>query len=61
MGLPCFAVSVIADLGVEGKIVYTTHVKEEAAKTEAGMTTIMTQQICIIKFFKKTCVYYPSP
>ena len=25
MNLPCFAVSVITDLGVEGKIEYTTH------------------------------------
>jgi purine-nucleoside phosphorylase len=47
MNLPCFAVSVITDLGVEGKIVYTTHesVQKEAAKTEARMTTIMTEMI----------------
>lgn len=47
MGLPCFAVSVITDLGVEGKIKYTTHeiVQQEAAKTEARMTTIMTELI----------------
>lgn len=47
MGLPCFAVSVITDLGVEGKIEYTTHesVQHEAAKTEARMTTIMTDMI----------------
>jgi purine-nucleoside phosphorylase len=47
MGLPCFAVSVITDLGVEGKIEYTTHesVQNEAAKTEARMTTIMTEMI----------------
>lgn len=47
MGLPCFAVSVITDLGVEGKIEYTTHesVQYEAAKTEASMTTIMTELI----------------
>jgi purine-nucleoside phosphorylase len=47
MNLPCFAVSVITDLGVEGKIVYTTHesVQNEAAKTEARMTTIMTEMI----------------
>jgi purine-nucleoside phosphorylase len=25
MGLPCFAVSIITDLGVEGKIEYITH------------------------------------
>ena len=47
MKLPCFAVSVITDLGVEGKIEYTTHesVQVEAAKTEARMTTIMTDLI----------------
>ena len=47
MNLPCFAVSVITDLGVEGKIEYTTHesVQNEAAKTEARMTTIMTELI----------------
>jgi purine-nucleoside phosphorylase len=47
MKLPCFAVSVITDLGVEGKIEYTTHesVQEEAAKTESRMTIIMTELI----------------
>lgn len=47
MKLPCFAVSVITDLGVEGKIEYTTHesVQQEAAKTESRMTTIMTEMI----------------
>jgi purine-nucleoside phosphorylase len=47
MKLPCFAVSVITDLGVEGKIEYTTHesVQFEAAKTESRMTTIMTELI----------------
>jgi purine-nucleoside phosphorylase len=47
MLLPCFAVSVITDLGVEGKIEYTTHesVQIEAAKTESRMTTIMTEMI----------------
>jgi purine nucleoside phosphorylase I, inosine and guanosine-specific len=47
MNLACFAVSVITDLGVEGKIEYTTHesVQNEAAKTEARMTTIMTEMI----------------
>jgi purine-nucleoside phosphorylase len=47
MKLPCFAVSVITDLGVEGKIEYTTHesVQNEAAKTESRMTTIMTALI----------------
>jgi purine-nucleoside phosphorylase len=47
MNLPCFAVSIITDLGVEGKIEYTTHesVQNEAAKTESRMTTIMTEMI----------------
>lgn len=47
MNLACFAVSVITDLGVEGKIEYTTHesVQNEAAKTESRMTTIMTELI----------------
>jgi purine-nucleoside phosphorylase len=47
MGLPCFAVSIITDLGVEGKIEYTTHesVQREAEKTESRMTTIMTELI----------------
>lgn len=47
MGLPCFAVSIITDLGVEGKIEYTTHesVQREAARTESRMTTIMTDLI----------------
>lgn len=47
MNLPCFAVSIITDLGVEGKIGYTTHksVLEEAARAEEKMTTIMTDLI----------------
>jgi len=47
MNLPCFAVSIITDLGVEGKIEYTTHesVMLEAARTEERMTTIMTDLI----------------
>jgi len=47
MKLPCFAVSVITDLGIEGKIEYTTHesVQNEAIKTESRMTTIMTEMI----------------
>jgi len=47
MGLPCFAVSIITDLGVEGKIEYITHemVQHEAEKAEARMTTIMTDLI----------------
>lgn len=47
MNLPVFAVSIITDLGVEGKIAYTTHqsVLEEAAKTEEHMTALMTEMI----------------
>jgi purine-nucleoside phosphorylase len=47
MNLPCFAVSIITDLGVEGKIEYTTHesVLNEAVKTEERMTAIMTDLI----------------
>jgi len=47
MKLPCFAVSIITDLGVEGKIEYTTHdtVQREAEKAEARMTVIMTELI----------------
>jgi purine-nucleoside phosphorylase len=47
MNLRCFAVSIITDLGVEGKIEYITHksVQEEAAKAEERMTTIITEMI----------------
>jgi purine-nucleoside phosphorylase len=47
MNLRCFAVSVITDLGVEGKIEYTTHesVQNEAAKTESRMTRLITEMI----------------
>ena len=47
MGLKCFAVSIITDLGVEGKIEYMTHemVQREAEKAESRMTTIMTELI----------------
>ncbi len=47
MNLPCFAVSIITDLGVEGKIEFTTHesVQKEAEKAESKMTTIMTGMI----------------
>jgi purine-nucleoside phosphorylase len=44
MNLHCFAVSIITDLGVDGKIEYVTHqlVQAEAAKAEERMTKIMT-------------------
>jgi purine-nucleoside phosphorylase len=47
MNLRCFAVSVITDLGIEGKIEYITHelVQAEAAKAEDRVTTIMTEMI----------------
>ena len=47
MNLRCFALSVITDLGVEGKIEYLTHemVQAEAAKAEEGVATIITELI----------------
>jgi purine-nucleoside phosphorylase len=47
MDIPCFAVSIISDLGVEGKIHYITHkmVTQAAAATESRMTSIMTRLI----------------
>ena len=47
MNLRCFAVSVITDLGVEGKIEYITHemVQAEAAKAERRLTTLITELI----------------
>ena len=47
MNLRCFAVSVITDLGVEGKIEYITHemVQAEAAKAEERVTTLITKLI----------------
>lgn len=44
MDLPCFAVSIISDLGIEGKIEYITHelVTKAAAASESKMTAIMT-------------------
>ena len=50
MKLPCFALSIITDLGIEGKIEYTTHesVQHEAEKAESRMTTIMTELISLL-------------
>jgi purine-nucleoside phosphorylase len=47
MKLRCFAVSVITDLGVEGKIEYITHemVQIEAAKAEQRVATLFTELI----------------
>jgi purine-nucleoside phosphorylase len=47
MGMDCFGVSIISDLGVPGKIVEVTHemVQEVAAAAEPKMTIIMTELI----------------
>jgi len=47
MGIPCFAVSIITDLGVEGKIVEISHdeVVEVANKAEPKMTLIIKELI----------------
>jgi purine-nucleoside phosphorylase len=47
MGIPCFAMSIITDLGVPGKIVQTTHeeVQHVAALAEKKMTLIMKELI----------------
>lgn len=47
MSIPCFAMSIITDLGVEGKIMETTHeeVQQVAAKQEPKMTFIFTELI----------------
>lgn len=43
MGIPCFAISIVTDLGVPGKIVHVTHedVQRVAAIQEPKMTLIM--------------------
>ena len=47
MGIPCFAISIITDLGVPGKIVKVTHadVQGVAEKAEPLMTLIMKELI----------------
>ncbi len=47
MNLRCFAVSVITDLGVEGKIEYITHelVQTEAAKAEQRLSALIQEMI----------------
>jgi purine-nucleoside phosphorylase len=47
MGVPCFAVSIITDLGVPGKIVKVTHedVQRVAERQEPKMTLIMKELI----------------
>ena len=47
MHLPCFAMSIITDVGVEGRIIKTTHedVQRAAEKAEPMMTMIMEEMI----------------
>jgi purine-nucleoside phosphorylase len=47
MGIPCFAISIITDLGVPGKIVKVTHedVQDVASKAEPKMTLIMRELV----------------
>ena len=47
MGIPCFAMSIITDLGVPGKIVEVTHedVQKVASEAEPKMTLIMRELI----------------
>lgn len=47
MGIPCFAMSIITDLGVPGKIVEVTHeeVQKVASKAEVKMTKIFAGMI----------------
>lgn len=47
MGIPCFAMSIITDVGVEGRIVKVTHqdILEAAAKAEPKMTVIMKELV----------------
>ncbi len=50
IGLSCFAVSIITDLGIDGKVDYITHqmVLDAAAASESKMTSVMTKLIEII-------------
>lgn len=47
MNIPCFAMSIITDVGVEGRIVKTTHedVQRAAEKSEPMMTKIMKELV----------------
>lgn len=47
MGIPCFAISIITDLGVPGKIVKVTHedVQQVAEKSEPKMTFIIKELV----------------
>ncbi len=48
MSIPCFAISVITDLGVPGKIVEVTHadVQKAAEISEKKMTQLMKEMVC---------------
>ena len=50
MNVPCFAMSIITDLGVHGKIEEVTHqeVQKVAAKSETKMTQIFTKMIEVL-------------
>ncbi|MFO7879693.1 MAG: purine-nucleoside phosphorylase [Bacteroidota bacterium] len=47
MGIPCFAISIITDLGVPGKIVEVSHeeVQKVASKAEKKMTLLMKEMM----------------
>ena len=47
MGMECFGVSIVSDLGVPGKIIEVTHemVQQVAQEAEPKMTTIMSELI----------------
>lgn len=47
MGLPCFAMSVITDMGVDGRIEKTTHemVQDVAGQVEPSLTLIMREMV----------------
>lgn len=47
MGIECFGISIVSDLGVSGKIIEVTHemVQQVAQKAEPKMTIIMTELI----------------
>jgi purine-nucleoside phosphorylase len=51
MDIPCFAVSVITDLGVEGKIMEISHqeVIEAAKATEPKMTQVIKELIATVE------------
>ena len=50
MGIPCFAISIITDLGVPGKIVLVTHedVQRVAEEAEPKMTLLMKELIATL-------------